>query len=327
VFPVASAFRTYAIHGLTIRVDADLPGARAARANASPDIVVHIGAHPAWHDAPSQPGRILFSADPLDSDPAVREVAWVGGGAGLRIRYGEGATFWVSAALDELWGSFPAPLDAADAAYFLFEPVLAFVLRLRGVLALHASAVSIAGRAVLFCGGTGSGKSMTAAAFLARGHALIGDDVVALDGRPSGWVAQPGTTAVRLWDDGARAIVGDADALPVVSASWPKRTFGGGVMRSPVADTAVPVRLICVMDEREVTDRAPRLESIDGSTALRALLLHTAANYLHDADRRAVELRQLGVLVEHVPVVRVTPHTDAARLSDLAAAIEDWVGG
>lgn len=65
---------------------------------------------------------------------------------------------------------------------FLLGPVMAALLHQRGLLVLHGSAVEIApGRAVLFLGDNGAGKSTIAAAFLKAGHQVLTDDVIALD--------------------------------------------------------------------------------------------------------------------------------------------------
>lgn len=65
---------------------------------------------------------------------------------------------------------------------FLLGPVMATLLHQRGLLVLHGSAVEIApGRAALFLGDNGAGKSTIAAAFLKAGHRAFTDDVIALD--------------------------------------------------------------------------------------------------------------------------------------------------
>jgi hypothetical protein len=61
----------------------------------------------------------------------------------------------------------------------LLGTVMAFLLRQRGWLPLHGSAVAIDGRAALFLGPCGAGKSTTAAAFHARGHSVLSDDLCA----------------------------------------------------------------------------------------------------------------------------------------------------
>jgi hypothetical protein len=75
--------------------------------------------------------------------------------------------------------------------------VLAFLLRLRGVLCLHAAVVVIGGRAVAIAGPPGAGKSTIAMALAHRGHAILTDDVAAVvwqGGRPG---VEPGPTILQ----------------------------------------------------------------------------------------------------------------------------------
>ncbi len=59
--------------------------------------------------------------------------------------------------------------------------VMALILYQRGRLVLHGSAVSIAGKAVVFLGDSGEGKSSMAAALHAQGHLLLTDDLTVID--------------------------------------------------------------------------------------------------------------------------------------------------
>ena len=68
----------------------------------------------------------------------------------------------------------------------LLGPVIACWFHRNGSLVLHGSAVSIGGRAQVFLGDKGTGKSTTAAALIAAGFPLIADDVVVLDRQADG---------------------------------------------------------------------------------------------------------------------------------------------
>ena len=72
------------------------------------------------------------------------------------------------------------PLTYADAAVYLLGPVLGFVMRLRGIVPLHASAVMIGTGATVFVGDAGAGKSTTAGAFAALGYGVLSDDLLPL---------------------------------------------------------------------------------------------------------------------------------------------------
>ena len=71
-----------------------------------------------------------------------------------------------------------------DVAIFLIGTVFGILLHQREHIVLHASAVRVGAKAVLFCGASGAGKSTIAAALGGHGFPLVTDDVcaVALDG-------------------------------------------------------------------------------------------------------------------------------------------------
>jgi len=71
---------------------------------------------------------------------------------------------------------------------------------LRGFEVLHASGVVLGGRAALFTGPPGAGKSSLAAALLHRGAALLSDDTVALETRDGALIAHPGAALLHLRD-------------------------------------------------------------------------------------------------------------------------------
>ena len=84
----------------------------------------------------------------------------------------------------------------------LLGTVFAALLQRRGLTVFHASAVDMAGRAVVLLGHKGAGKSTTAGALVAAGHTLIADDVVALEFRdPGPPLVLPAAPQLRLWDD------------------------------------------------------------------------------------------------------------------------------
>jgi len=67
-----------------------------------------------------------------------------------------------------------------------FGSVFGILLHQREEIVLHASAVRVNGRAILFCGASGAGKSTLAAVLAQRGLPLITDDVCAITLSPAG---------------------------------------------------------------------------------------------------------------------------------------------
>jgi len=92
--------------------------------------------------------------------------------------------------------------ERADAAIFLIGTVFGILLHQRGRIVLHASAVKVNGKAVLFLGASGAGKSTMAAALGSHGYPLISDDLCAISLAPGGSpVVHPDGRRLKLWAD------------------------------------------------------------------------------------------------------------------------------
>jgi hypothetical protein len=96
----------------------------------------------------------------------------------------------------------------------LLGKVMAFLLRQRGWLPLHASAVVINEQGVLFLGFSGAGKSTTAAAFHCRGHLVIADDVGAVDIVDGRCLIRPTWPRLRLTEESRSCFKGPIQTAP-----------------------------------------------------------------------------------------------------------------
>ena len=145
--------------GLRIWANRSIPGLGpvADEVNGA-DVRVWLGIAP---PVPADESGGTQDPDP-EAPPEVRPVA---GGRYFRFRYGDGTEFVIDRPGSRVWATWPEPWTVEDAATYLLGPILGFVLRLRGVVCLHASAVAVGDRAVVLLGPSGAGKSTTAAAF------------------------------------------------------------------------------------------------------------------------------------------------------------------
>jgi len=211
----------------------------------------------------------------------------------------------------------PAPhVTATVVREFLRGPVAAVRLRQQGTLVLHGSAVRLNGRAVVFCGASGWGKSTLAAALHRRGHPLLVDDYAAIRVGVRGASLLVGPPVLKLWPDSARALGLKAAAFPRVHPLADKRRVR--TRRSPGVQS---VRL------SQVVILAPgspcELALLNPSQALIELLRHsygarTLAG-LHPADHFA----RCGALVRSVPIMRLGAPRSLAQLPQLARLIEE----
>ena len=177
--------RTYRAAGLLLSSEIELPGLIPAGAQGLPvDVTVRLGPVPAS----------------LDGDQPVGPTCRIAGDRFL-LRVPGVARFLITAGRDiqiEPEGDTPSH----EIAIFVTGTVIGILLHMRGQIVLHASAVLIGDRAVLFCGASGAGKSTLAAAINKRGYPIISDDVCAIGfaegGRPH---VLPDGRNHKLWAD------------------------------------------------------------------------------------------------------------------------------
>ena len=243
------------------------------------------------------------------------------GGDYFAFFYGDGVRFVVARSGREVWADWPETYTLEDACTYLKGPVMGYVLRLRGVVSLHASAVAIDEQAIALVGSPGAGKSTTAAAFARRGLPVIADDVVALAEEAGNFLVQSGYPRVNLWPDSARALFGSEEALPRITPNWDKRFLLLGQNGFSFAAKPLPLRAIYILGTREESLTAPVTIQVAGSEALAALVANTYVNYLLDRDMRSVEFDMLSRLAARVPIHRVRPPADPSAVFDLCEAI------
>lgn len=99
------------------------------------------------------------------------------------------------------------PMDAPDIGLFVLGSGFGLLCHQRQILPIHGSCIELDGRAVLFCGPSGQGKSTLAAALVAQGLRLLSDDVTPVHLTAAGQiVAMPSFPRQKLWQDSLNAL-------------------------------------------------------------------------------------------------------------------------
>lgn len=268
------------------------------------------------------PDGLLYTSAARNEDgqPNLR-VTRFRSGRHFDVSYSDGARFAVEREGREVWADWPDGYTLEDAVTYLVGPVMGFVLRLRGVVPLHASALVISGRAVALVGPPGAGKSTTAAAFAHRGFAVLSDDLVALRECEKQFLVQPGYPRLNLWPDAVRALFGSEDALPRITPTWRKQYLALERNGRRFETSPMPLAAIYVLGERDTNVQIPVIEEVSGVEAVTTLVANTYVNYLLDRDMRRREFDVLGRLIADVPVRRVRPSADPLAISGLCQAI------
>jgi hypothetical protein len=311
------------VYGLRIEVDVPLPGLPIQSGAEAVDVRVHLNDSTVFPPAiPTSPDKVLYDSSNLDEkgDPSLRVVLREDGKS-FGFLYGDGARFAIDRTGREVCADWPENYTLEDACTYLLGPVLAFVLRLRGVTCLHASAVVVDGRAIALFGLAGAGKSTTAAAFAISGYSVLSDDVVVLADLGNRFLVQPGYPRINLWPDSVRTLFGSEDALPRITPTWDKRYLALDQNGRRFQSSPLPLGAIYIFDEREAELDAPLIEEVVGGEAIMALVANTYVNYLLDRDMRAREFDVLRRLLTGAAVRRVKPTADTSKIFALCESI------
>lgn len=306
----------YLVYGLRTLADGDIPGFASTPECHPPDLRIYLGKLPSWFDDADPKSRPVCYDD--YSAVAVSEYNhwWI-------LRYDDGTDFVIDGVGTEVWVRPRAGACVEDAVTYLVGPVFAFLLRLRGVYALHASAVDVGGVAVAVAGLAGRGKSTTAATFAKLGYRVLCDDLAPLTPSGDGFRIEPGCTRVQLWPDSADMLFEALPRLvPLNSGAdwWDKRyldlTSGGNFSQQ-----ALPLAAVCVLGERSDSPDAPRVESLPQPAALIELVANIYGVRILVGAQRAAAFETVGRLAGSTPVFRAIPHRDPARLPQLCDVI------
>ena len=270
----------------------------AAPAEAEPDLTIRFGAVPRSPTARADPG------------------VWERTPDGFRLNVDGVARYLVREAREivvEPEGGGQAAVTA-----FLLSSVMAACLQLRGIVALHASAIETGAGAVLFMGVSGIGKSALVAALVDRGYPLLADNVTGVDpGAGDRPMALPAAPCVSLWADAVDKLAWWPGTQGRVRDELEK--YVAPVTNFRTAPLAVRAVIRLAAHNRENFEVTP----IPPAQALASLLRFTY---------RSRCVRELGVHVEHFRAVaglarqvrfgRLTRPSHPFLLDELADEVE-----
>lgn len=287
----------YWLYGLRVRSAIPLPELVAAPASAESDVTVHLGDVELGDYDPSA-GRADLK---LSRDGTTFHLENV---ATYQVRDGR------QIVINPVAGS-----DAGALRVNLLGVAFGMLLHQRGLMAIHASAVAVGGSAVLFLGFSGDGKSTTAAAMVRRGHALITDDIAAVqfDGDEARvWPAFP---EIRLLCDSV------ASLGPTCNATRPdpgdKYSFRTEKRFSTASLPLGRVYLLTPADRNEIEPLRP-------VAACAEYLRHSfVAGILKPTGTTSWYFHRCAELARQIPVFRLKRRRSLELIDELAELIEN----
>lgn len=311
---------SYRAYGLSIVSEIPIPGLIPVAGDAlSVDLKLELGPEPAWVSNALRLSSRCFhkqAAEPATHDPALI-VSVLGETEFYELAYSDGTRFVLDGATTRIWAQWTPPLMIEDFATYFLGPVMGFVLRRRGVIALHASSVCVEGQAIAFSGEAHAGKSTTAAAMALRGAPVLCEDIAALREKNGALWVEPGYPRVCLWPDSVEKLVGAADGLPRLTPTWDKCYLSLDGSRAKFETQSRPLAAVYLFGPRVEDENAPRVEDIGPRDAVLELVQNTYMNWILDRAQRAAEFDVLARLASRIPIRRVVAHRDPRRIPNL----------
>lgn len=291
------------VYGLTIRSSIPLPEVVVVP-ETTPDVIIRVGQVGRCPPAAISPGGYFCLT------PGEALFYWDGVGAFL-VRHGQEIIIEPFLGVSEDIIRLP-----------LLGIGLSAVLQQRGILGLHASAVALHGGAVAFLGHKGQGKSTIAATLYARGHALVGDDLVAVDINDLGHsLVLPGFPQLKLMPEAVTAALGDDPTqLRQLVSGYEKR---GRVATAGFSLARLPLKRIYILEEGETL----AIEPLKPQDALLNVLgqSYPARIFRQDlqGEEAARNFTQCAAVAKQVPTFRLKRPKSLTLLPATAQLLEE----
>ena len=297
----------YHVYGLDVESDLALPELRSRTAPRNHHSPVKLFLRDATAHCPIEIGAdrstLIYSSAQDLTNPF--RIDYFHAPRCYRFLYGNGIAFAFDQDGRNIWGIWPPRLSLKNAMVYLFGPVFAFVLHLRGFTCFHASAALIGGSAVAFVGLSGTGKSTIVGALARGGYPILGDDTAVLEEISEEFCIRPTYPHLRLWPDSASILFGANHALPKL---------------------VPPIRRIFLLEPRSPDVQVARIDEITPRDAFFRLAATTYINSYTDYGLtqrlRVREFHELGQLVARVVINRLTLGKSRDSLASLGPFLE-----
>ncbi|MBL8133411.1 MAG: hypothetical protein JNL42_16240 [Anaerolineae bacterium] len=320
----------YFLYGLQIASEYPLEDIQEAAVRAQPDIRIYDGTMPDGLEVESplwQPQNRFDDSRQTSEGEQAQQIRLSADGQFIQFRIWHAATVVFEASGSAMWIRWAGEGHDDIKTFNILGPLLGFLLHLRGITPLHASAISVHGRAVLFMGASGAGKSTTVAAFAQAGYPVIADDICACHDQGGVLTVAPGHARVRLLQDAASALTRRPDGALIEVHGRQKWNVSfhsyppgeGGIVQAAY----LPIARVYWLAEREPVVRA---EGMTGVNALINVMRNIYLWFLMDIAMQKRAMLQANRLIKQVPFYQLHAPQGHDRLSELIAFVDRAVG-
>ena len=292
----------FRIAGLTVGSDLPLPQMTAMATSASsPDIHIRRGLVPEKLPHPGASGP-----------------TWEIAGDQFLLRVPGVARFLLQAGREVLFEPYDRG-QPSDMALFATGTVFGILLHQREQAVLHASAVNVGGKAVLFCGRSGAGKSTMAAALGAAGYALLNDDISVIgrdgEGIP---VTHSDGRQLKLWQEAADAL-GLIDRLGESVRDGISKHYV--TPRTSIGET-LPIGAVYMLGEAQPS-RQSGIARLNIADTAHAIIANAYRPFLVTAmNQKSLYLQSAMTISKSAGVFLLTRQKDFASISEIVGGLE-----
>jgi hypothetical protein len=209
-----------------------------------------------------------------------------------------------------------------DVRAYLLGTIFVVLCQQRGLLPLHASAVSSRGGVVAFLGRSGQGKSSLAAHLAQRGFAVVADDVCLIDPtQPGGTMVIPTASWLKLWRNSLENLGRPAEGLERVFSEDDK-------YRLPLAPglKPEPISKLMFLEGDEVSSPVIKFEEVSAVEAVPLLMNLTHQAYLLQATgQREESFLRCGRVSSQARAYRLKRPWGLAHLESTINALERFL--
>jgi hypothetical protein len=188
---------------------------------------------------------------------------------------------------------------------YLLTLALSFALVKCGLEPLHGTAMAVDGKAAVFLGDCGLGKSTLAAAFLQAGCRLLTDELLVLRRVSAALLAHPGSPRIKLFPEMASKFLGD-DAIGVPMNPYTHKLIVP-LKEWQVCNHALPVGAIYTLaPASEVPGAEIDIAAMNQREAFLTLLASTFNRTILDGTRLRRQFEITQALANTVPVKKLS---------------------
>jgi hypothetical protein len=172
------------------------------------------------------------------------------------LRWPGVASFWAQEGSRLLVQTETDTLTPELLSLFILSEAFGLILHQKGLFLLHASAVKVGERGVVFVGPPGAGKSTIAFSFALSGHTPIADDMVAIRVEPDTELSiLPGFSQIKIWPSAADALDFDASSLTRIRAESQKLSVR--TLSEPISSETPLSEVYLLQDGDEIDIASP----------------------------------------------------------------------